>query len=289
MTNVARAPNPSPPAPCPPQSYTGPRTRLRRVLAEMLTGKPIEIDVLGGSVSAGAIASRKMAAVDPNDVWSLVRIHLQTNASPKIAFYNNARSATKSYIASLCINRFLNSTADLVFVEFIANDGSEMDTQLQGALDKTRSFERFLRKIQGGPNSPAVVMMQVRARRRLRAPGRGPVRPSAPRPAPAAAGTPVPRPQAARLGISTSRRLPRPAPSPTPPPPPRTHPDAGERDGLPSRGHERQGQALLLLHARGQLWQPCPVLRHPYGVVPVSPDRSGDGCRVTAWAGHAMC
>jgi hypothetical protein len=127
----------------------------------MLTGKPIEVAVLGGSVSAGAIASRKMAAVDPNDVWSLVRIHMQTNASPRISFYNNARSATKSYICSLCINRFLNATADLVFVEFIANDGSEMDTQLQGSLDKTRSFERFLRKIQAMPHNPALVMMQV--------------------------------------------------------------------------------------------------------------------------------
>ncbi|GBF91596.1 hypothetical protein Rsub_04336 [Raphidocelis subcapitata] len=143
------------------QSYTGPRTRLRRVVSDMLAGKPVEVSVLGGSVSAGAIASRKMAAVDPNDVWNLVRIQLQDNLSPKIEFYNNARSATKSYINSLCLSRFLNSTADLVFVEFIANDGSEMDTQLQGPLDKTRSFERFLRKIQGQPSAPAVVMMNM--------------------------------------------------------------------------------------------------------------------------------
>ncbi len=127
----------------------------------MLAGQKVEVSVLGGSVSAGAIASRKQAAVDPNDVWSLVRLQLQNNVSPKIEFYNNARSATKSYIASLCLNRFLNATADLVFVEFIANDGSEMDTQLQGPLDKTRSFERFLRKIQGQPNNPAVVMINV--------------------------------------------------------------------------------------------------------------------------------
>jgi len=145
----------------PHQSYTGPRTRLRRVMTDMLAGNKVEVAVLGGSVSAGAIASRKQAAVDPNDVWSLVRLELQNHVSPKIEFYNNARSATKSYIASLCLNRFLNSTADLVFVEFIANDGSEMDTQLQGPLDKTRSFERFLRKIQNQPNNPAVVMMQM--------------------------------------------------------------------------------------------------------------------------------
>ena len=143
------------------QSFAGPRSRLRRVVAQMLSGERVEVAVLGGSVSAGAIASRKMAATDPNDVWSLVRIQMQENLSPDIDFVNNARSATKSYINSLCLERFLNSTADLVFVEFIANDGSEMDTQLRGPLEKTRSFERFLRKIQGQPKAPAVVMMNM--------------------------------------------------------------------------------------------------------------------------------
>ena len=118
------------------------------------------------------------AATDPNDVWSLVRIAMQKGLSPKIEFVNNARSATKSYVTSLCLSRFLNSTADLVFVEFIANDGSEMDTQLLGPLDKTRSYERFLRRIQAQPSNPAVVMMQARGARlcasaTLPAPGLG--------------------------------------------------------------------------------------------------------------------
>jgi hypothetical protein len=143
------------------QSFTGPRTRLRRVMADMLAGRPVEVAVMGGSVSAGAIASRKMAATNPNDVWSLVRLQLQNHVSPQVTFVNNARSATKSYINSMCIERFVNATADLVFVEFIANDGSEMDTQLAGPLEKTRSFERLLRKIQSQPRAPAVVMMQM--------------------------------------------------------------------------------------------------------------------------------
>ncbi|KAI8469583.1 MAG: SGNH hydrolase-type esterase domain-containing protein [Monoraphidium minutum] len=143
------------------QSYTGPSTRLRRVVASMLAGRKVEVAILGGSVSAGAVASRKMDPTDPNDVWNLVRLALQKGVSPKIEFYNNARAATKSYITSLCVDKFLNATADLVFVEFIANDGSEMDTQIFGPQEKTRSFERFLRKIQGQPSNPAVVMMQM--------------------------------------------------------------------------------------------------------------------------------
>jgi hypothetical protein len=240
-----------PPAPPLPQSYTGPRTRLRRVVADMLAGKPVEISVLGGSVSAGAIASRKMAAVDPNDVWNLVRIELQTSLSPKIEFYNNARSATKSYINSLCLSRFLNSTADLVFVEFIANDGSEMDTQLRGPLDKTRSFERFLRKIQGQPSAPAVVMMNVGAR----APRRGCFEVAAPR-QPETPRRPAPRPPHINAPPTPCIR--------------QTHPpDAGERDGLPRRRHERKAQARVLLHPRGHLRQPGPVLRHPHHLLPV--------------------
>jgi hypothetical protein len=151
-------PNPSSP---PPKAYTGPNAKLRRVMAQMLSGQKVEVAVLGGSISAGAVASRKMDPDDPNDVWNLVRLELQSGVSPKIEFHNNARAATKSYITSLCIDRFLNATADLVFVEFIANDGSEMDTQLQGPLEKTRSYERFLRKIMRQPSNPAVVMMQM--------------------------------------------------------------------------------------------------------------------------------
>lgn len=74
------------------------------------------------------------------------------------------RSATKSYITSLCLEKFLDNTSDLVFVEFIANDGSEMDLSYTDN-QKARFFERFLRKILGKPNAPAVIMMQVGFRR----------------------------------------------------------------------------------------------------------------------------
>jgi hypothetical protein len=61
-------------------------------------GKPVEVTVLGGSISTGAVASRKQATVDPNDLWSMVRIYMQQNIDGSITFNNNARSATKSYI-----------------------------------------------------------------------------------------------------------------------------------------------------------------------------------------------
>jgi len=125
-------------------------------------GKEISVTVLGGSISTGAVASRKQAKENPNDVWSLVRIYMQKNINGDLIFSNNARSATKSYITSLCLEKFLDNTSDLVFVEFIANDGSEMDLSYT-ENQKARFFERFLRKILRKPSAPAVVMMQVRA------------------------------------------------------------------------------------------------------------------------------
>jgi hypothetical protein len=120
------------------------------------------VTVLGGSISTGAVASRKQAATDPNDLWSLVRIYMQKNLDNSITFTNNARSATRSYITSLCLEKFLDDTSDLVFVEFIANDGSEMDVSYVDN-QKARFFERFLRNIMKKPRAPAVVMMQVRS------------------------------------------------------------------------------------------------------------------------------
>lgn len=142
------------------QSYVGPNHRLRRVLADILAGKAVEVTVLGGSISTGAVASRKMDPKNPNDVWSIVRLFMQKNISNSIQFNNNARSATKSYITSMCLDRFLNDTASLVFVEFIANDGSEMDATISSST-KARSFERFLRRIMRKQAAPAVVLMQV--------------------------------------------------------------------------------------------------------------------------------
>jgi hypothetical protein len=54
-------------------------------------GKEVSVTVLGGSISTGAVASRKQAKENPNDVWSLVRIYLQKNVNGDLVFSNNAR------------------------------------------------------------------------------------------------------------------------------------------------------------------------------------------------------
>lgn len=54
-------------------------------------GKEVSVTVLGGSISTGAVASRKQAKENPNDVWSLVRIYMQKNINGDLVFSNNAR------------------------------------------------------------------------------------------------------------------------------------------------------------------------------------------------------
>jgi hypothetical protein len=54
-------------------------------------GKEVTVTVLGGSISTGAVASRKQAKENPNDVWSLVRLYMQKNINGELVFNNNAR------------------------------------------------------------------------------------------------------------------------------------------------------------------------------------------------------
>jgi UDP-glucose:glycoprotein glucosyltransferase len=143
-------------------AFVGPNQRLRRVAAQMLAGRSTNVVVLGGSISTGAVASRKDDANDPNDVWHMIERYLEKSVSPRVNFTNEARSATKSSITSMCLDKFLPASkpADLIFVEFLANDGSEMDGKITQA-EKARSYERFLRKLLRRSGAPAVVLLQM--------------------------------------------------------------------------------------------------------------------------------
>lgn len=61
------------------------------VVCVVFPGKEVTVTVLGGSISTGAVASRKQAKENPNDVWSLVRLYMQKNINGELVFNNNAR------------------------------------------------------------------------------------------------------------------------------------------------------------------------------------------------------
>lgn len=61
------------------------------VVRVVFPGKEVTVTVLGGSISTGAVASRKQAKENPNDVWSLVRLYMQKNINGELVFNNNAR------------------------------------------------------------------------------------------------------------------------------------------------------------------------------------------------------
>lgn len=102
--------------------YTGSNYRLRRVVHDMILGKrPIKVGAIGGSITNGAKAS----IIGETDWFSLVGRYLKT-AFPKaiITTRNGALPATPSALMNMCLEQYVDEDVDLMFVEYVANDGS---------------------------------------------------------------------------------------------------------------------------------------------------------------------
>lgn len=102
--------------------YTGSNYRLRRVVHDMVMGKkPIKVGAIGGSITHGAKAS----VIGKTDWFSLVGTYLQS-AFPKanITTRNGALPATPSALMNMCLEQYVDKDVDLMFVEYVANDGA---------------------------------------------------------------------------------------------------------------------------------------------------------------------
>ncbi|KAF8057926.1 hypothetical protein HT031_005872 [Scenedesmus sp. PABB004] len=102
------------------------QARLHAALQKLLRGERVRLGVVGGSISAGHGAR------------------------------NGCVPATQSEFVSMCLDKFVSRDADVVFVEFTANDGY-VDGSVNNAL--AHAFERLLRKLLSLPGRPAVVVM----------------------------------------------------------------------------------------------------------------------------------
>ncbi len=78
------------------------------------------------------------------------------------AHRNGAVSAAPSMLTELCLENFMDADVDLVFVEFVVNDGSP-PTAGMCESPTPKVYERLVRKLLRQPSAPAVVLMQVRA------------------------------------------------------------------------------------------------------------------------------
>lgn len=102
--------------------YTGSNYRLRRVVHDMIIGKrPIKVGAIGGSITHGAKAS----VIGETDWFSLVGKYLKT-AFPRtnITTRNGALPATPSALMNMCLEQYVDEDVDLMFVEYVANDGA---------------------------------------------------------------------------------------------------------------------------------------------------------------------
>jgi hypothetical protein len=139
-------------------SYTGGNTRLRRVVRDLLGGKPIKVLAVGGRATNGSAAS------DPgrSDYFAryaafLARAFPAASVKPVRASAGLAPSA----VVAACFERFVDGDADLVLLEMAASDGATMDSSIVGA-NQPKAYEALVRRILKSKREPALVLVQVR-------------------------------------------------------------------------------------------------------------------------------
>ncbi|QRW05670.1 capsule structure designer protein [Ceratobasidium sp. AG-Ba] len=130
------------------RAYEGPNARLRRVLQKAADGHPINIGVLGGSVTAGHGVLHPEYWTDIFFDWWNTTFPHENNV-----FINGAVPATTTEYYSVCALEHIDEEVDLVIIEMAINDPRN-DVFAQ-------SYEWLVRMLLELPNKPAVVNAQV--------------------------------------------------------------------------------------------------------------------------------
>ncbi|KAL4442767.1 hypothetical protein ABPG77_006761 [Micractinium sp. CCAP 211/92] len=137
----------------------GDRARMRRFAHKLLSGQPVLVTALGGSVTSGNGAYARKEEDKKLSVGYVRRFELFLQAvSPGAAHVvkNSALSGVTSGVYSVCANDMVQQDVDLVVLEFGMND----PTDLAGFRRHERlGFERLVRKALDFPNRPAVVIL----------------------------------------------------------------------------------------------------------------------------------
>lgn len=122
--------------------------RLQHVLAKARRGEPVTVAVIGGSISAGAKASKpELRYADQLAAW-------WRRAFPRtpITLVNAGIGATGSNFGALRASRdLLSGRPDFVVVEYAVNDGNTQQA--------AETYEGLLRQILAQPQAPAVVLL----------------------------------------------------------------------------------------------------------------------------------
>jgi len=126
----------------------GDPARVQRVIDQSRRGEPVTIAVIGGSITAGAKATKaEWRYGNRLATWWQAQF-----PNSQITFHNAGIGATGSnYGALRCRRDLLSHQPDLVIVEYAVNDGPGPDTR--------ESSEGLVRQILAEPQQPAVIML----------------------------------------------------------------------------------------------------------------------------------
>ncbi|KAG9086439.1 CRISPR-associated endonuclease/helicase Cas3, partial [Ceratobasidium sp. 370] len=130
------------------RGFEGTNTRLKRILQKAASGKPINIGVLGGSVTHGH-------AVVPSQVWTDIFFAWWNATYPheNNVFVNGAVPATGTAYFSVCALEHIDENVDLVILELAIND-------LRGE-SSAMTYEWLIRFLLDLPNKPAIIGTHV--------------------------------------------------------------------------------------------------------------------------------
>ncbi|KZS87476.1 hypothetical protein SISNIDRAFT_491045 [Sistotremastrum niveocremeum HHB9708] len=157
------------------RAYEGPNARLRRIIRKAISGQPIKIGVLGGSVSAGH------GVFDPKERWHGIYVQWwrdtffaekyssrgenegdeeredgedsEEDAIEWVQLVDGSIPATQSDYLQSCHMEHIDEDVDLVVVELAIND--------QRREELAHAYEYLLRSLLILPKNPAIINLQT--------------------------------------------------------------------------------------------------------------------------------
>ncbi|GIL60967.1 hypothetical protein Vafri_15762 [Volvox africanus] len=135
--------------------YQSSAKRLRKFVSYMMTGdRPLKVGVVGGSISWG----QGTTARGERDWFSLFMTWLISVSRAPVTGRNGCIPGTPSFYMVLCWEHSVDPDVDLIFVEYVFNDGVDDRIKNNGAV---RWVEQLVRRLMDLPGQPAVVLVQV--------------------------------------------------------------------------------------------------------------------------------
>ncbi|KAK9823328.1 hypothetical protein WJX72_001962 [[Myrmecia] bisecta] len=142
-------------------STLGDASRLRRAMHKLVSGQPVGVTVIGGSVSEGGGVWLTARSTDSyvGRIFSWIK---STFPGAKHRLHNGAIGGVASLYFAQCVDDFVpDEDVDLVIVEFTVNDrmvGLSGKAPEPDTSDR-RGFEVLLRKLLSFKNRPAVLIL----------------------------------------------------------------------------------------------------------------------------------